>query len=88
MHTVCSEIHLTVQYVCVCAIMSVVWDPRPSSSITNVCLSAASPTSDTDTHTEMRSDCVMNVSAVCPLALHVVVCEYVHVRVHFTFILA
>lgn len=53
----------------VCAIVLVVWDCR-LSSITNVCLSATSPTSDKHYYTEMRSDSVACVSAVCPLALH------------------
>lgn len=70
----------------VCAIVLVLWDCR-LSSITNVCLSATSPTSDKHTYTEMRSDSVM---CACPLALHTVrvwecvcVCSYLCVLHRF-----
>lgn len=61
----------------VCACVPLCWScgtPDQAPSLMYVCLQ---PPPLTHTHSEMRSDSVMNVSAVCPLALHAVL----HARV-------
>lgn len=68
----------------VCVRVPLCWScgtPDPAPSLMYVCLQ---PPPLTHTHTEMRSDSVMNVSAVCPLALHAELCACVCVCVFLT----